>query len=105
MAQKTLQNICGNGASETATTITIIKSEIGLTGATTTADQFLAAVVIKAESEMTQDNFQLEIAQNLYITDGFPTGANKDSVSWMIRQKVVNFGKPSTEEILDPNTY
>jgi hypothetical protein len=103
--QKTLQDTFGLGATEDATTITLLKAELGLTTTTTTADQFVAATILKAEETLTLGNFSANDDQNLYIVEGFPSTTTKNETSWLVREKVVKLGQPFTAASLNPNAF
>ena len=68
MAELTLANIFTNTI-EDATTITLTKADLGITLATTTADQFLAAIFFGCASQMTREQYELEYEQKTYIAD------------------------------------
>ena len=107
MAEKTLQEAFGVGAAQTATTITFSKSDLGLSAVQATADQVLAAVVIKARQTLTQGLYNDEIAQNVFITNGFsslPTRGDENT-PYRIDQIVVNLAQPDTQSTLNPNNY
>lgn len=75
MAEPTLTQVFGAGAAQTATTITITKADLTVTGltasASNTAESLLAAIVLKAQGYLTDANFDANIDQSITITPGF----------------------------------
>ena len=104
MAEKTLQDLSAS-STQTATTITLNKSELGLTSAVSSLDQIIAAICIKAKSVLTQTVFDAEANQNVYCADGFSSFTTKNSTAYEVRQVIVNSAKPDTGSTLDPNSY
>lgn len=104
MAEKTLTDL-GGGCTQSATTITLNKSNLGLTAETCTLDQIILAIAVKAKNVMTQANFDSEPNQNLYLSDGFNSFTTKEDQPWIVRQIIINFAKQDTETTIDPNDY
>jgi hypothetical protein len=75
MAEPTLVQVFGAGAAQTATTITINKSDlaaVGLTAiASNTAESLLAAIILNAKAYLTQANFDANTDQSITILPGF----------------------------------
>ncbi|AFZ56917.1 hypothetical protein H6G54_12060 [Anabaena cylindrica FACHB-243] len=105
MAELTVQSALGTGTTQDATTITFLKSDLGLTSATCTADQVIAALVIKAKATMTQTVFDAEIDQNIYVSDGFSSFTTRGETPYEVRQIVVNLAKEDEGATLNPNNY
>ncbi len=107
MAQLTLTDIFPN-ATENATTITLTKADLGLTEATTTADRFVAGVVIKAKPIMTRTQYDSDIEQNVYISDGFNSFETRNDdtndINYQIHQFNVNLSK-TDQATLNPEDY
>jgi hypothetical protein len=109
MAEPTLAEVFGANATQTSTTITITKADLpGLTAsANNTAESLLTALLLKAQSNLSQTNFDANLDQSIYISDGFPTfafrGTNNDQ--YRVDQLTVNFAKPDTGSTIDPNDY
>jgi hypothetical protein len=93
MAEKTLTEALGTNAVQDATTITLSKADLGLTGATNTADQVITAIAIKAKPSLTQAKFDSEANQNVYITDGFASYTTKNNENYSVKQIVINMAK------------
>jgi hypothetical protein len=105
MAEKTLQEALGTNAAQDATTITLNKPDLGLTGTTCTADQVVAAIAIKAKPVLTQAAFDSEVEQRVYLTDGFSSFVTKNEASFVVRQVTINLAEPDTGATLNPNNY
>jgi hypothetical protein len=104
VAQKTLTDL-GANCTQTSTTITLNKADLGLTVADASLDQIIAAIFIKAESILTEENFNNEPEQNLYITNGFLGSTTKNNQTWETRSKNLYFTKPDDGTSLNPNEY
>ncbi|MBW4571603.1 MAG: hypothetical protein KME31_27375 [Tolypothrix carrinoi HA7290-LM1] len=109
MAEPTLTQVFGAGATQTATTITIAKADLpGLTAsATNRGESLLAGILLKAKTGLLKTTFETELDQSIYIEAGYPTftfrGANTDS--YRVDQLTVNFAKIDTSAIIDPDDY
>jgi hypothetical protein len=103
--EKTLQEALGSSATQDATTITLNKSDLGLTATTCTADQVIAAIAIKAKAVLTQTAFDAEAEQRVYLTDGFSSFITKNESSFVVRQITLNLAEPDTGATLNPNNY
>lgn len=76
MAEPTLQQVFGTGASQTASTITISKADLTqlFPSATNRAEELLVALLLKAGTYLTDANRQLDPANvNVSIVAGTPT--------------------------------
>lgn len=75
MAEPTIIQVFGAGATQSATTITIDKSDltsVSLTpSATNTAESLLAAILLKAQLVLTQSGFDSNLDQSVTIVPGF----------------------------------
>ncbi|TAE58830.1 MAG: hypothetical protein EAZ76_10860 [Nostocales cyanobacterium] len=107
MAERTLQEVLGVGASQDANTITLRKADLGLTDPSATADKVIAAVVIKALSNMGQSFYDADIDQTIYVERGFDSfvqrGTNQDN--YLVRQINVNLATPDTFTGFNPEDY
>lgn len=109
MAEPTLQTVFGAGATQDATTITIIKANLPrLTPtATNTAESLLTGILLQAQNGLTKTTFDANIDQSLYIEIGFPSflfrGANNDS--YRNDPLTINLVKADTSETIDPDNY
>jgi hypothetical protein len=72
VAEPTLQEIFGAGATQTATTITILKADLDLTAAAINrGEQVFAAVVKKAALTLTSTNFGTNSDQSIVVNPTF----------------------------------
>jgi hypothetical protein len=104
MAEKLLTDLFPD-ATETATSITLTKTSLGLTLATTTADRFLVAVITKSEPVMTETNFQEEPEQNTYISEGFNSFITRNGSQVIVRQKTLNLARIDEAATINPEDY
>jgi hypothetical protein len=109
MAEPTLQQVFGTGATQTATTITIVKSDLtGLTAASdNNAESIFAAINIKAADYLNQTNFDANTDQSIYIDTGFPSFTNRgtNNDQYRIDQLTINLAKLDSAATLNPNDY
>ncbi|HYX19067.1 MAG TPA: hypothetical protein VE944_32895 [Nostoc sp.] len=109
MAEPTLVEVFGTGATQDATTITIQKSSLlRLTpSATNTAESLLTGILLKAQAGLSQANFDANIDQSIYLTDGFPgfTTRGTNNTSYRVDQLTVNLAKIDTSSVIDPDDY
>ena len=113
MAEPTITQVFGAGATQTATTISINKSDlaaIGLTpSATNTAESLLAAIVIFAKGYLTQSKFEANTDQSITIEPGFDSIISRDDgagnlISYRQTQFNINLHKLDAGT-LDPDDY
>ncbi len=75
MAEPLLTDIFGAGATQSATELVILKSDlaaIGLTaGSANSGESLLAAILLKAKTYLTQANFDANADQSVTILPGF----------------------------------
>lgn len=109
MAEPTLSEVFGAGATQTSTTITILKADLlGLTAsANNKAEGLLVGIILKAQAALTQTAFDADIDRSIYIASGFPTfafrGTNNDQ--YRVDQLTVNLSKIDTAVTIDPDDY
>lgn len=109
MAEPTLQEVFGAGATQDATTITLVKANFAtLTpAAINRAESLLAALLIKALAGLAQSTFDTNLDQSIYLALGFPgfafRGTNNDS--YRVDQITVNLAKLDTSSLIDPDDY
>jgi hypothetical protein len=110
MAEPTLQDIFGAGATQDATTITLLKADLPMTAALVNrGEQAFAAIVKKASVKLTAANFALNADQSIEIAPGFDsliyrTIANV-SETLLQSQLNVNFTKPQVSGGITPDDY
>ncbi len=105
MPEKTLQETFGSSTTQNTTTITLNKTDLGLTSATCTADQVVAAIVIKAKSVLTQSVFDAEPNQNIYLSDGFSSFTTRNNTAYRVDQITINLAKIDSGSTLTPDDY
>lgn len=109
MAEPTLAEVFGNGASQTATNLVISKADLtGLTAsASNTAESLLMAIVLKVAAFLTQANYDANTDQSIYVGSGFSSfttrGANNSP--YRVDQLTISAAKPDTGSTLDPDDY
>lgn len=83
MAEPTLTQVFGPGATQTATVITILKADLVSTGLTAsaanTAESLLGAIVLKGKDYLTQAAFDLDLAHSITIATGFNSIVQRDT--------------------------
>ncbi len=110
MAEPTLQDIFGAGATQTSTTITILKSDLPMTSiAVNRGEQIFSAIVKKASLYLTTANFDLNIDQNINIDTGFDSInyrlVNNIQSPYFQTQLALNFNKVQTSTGITPDDY
>lgn len=113
MAEPTLTAVFGSGASQTATTITLDKSDlaaVGLTAsASNTAEALLAAIIAKAQMALTQAAFDANLDQSVVVADGFNSIVSRNDGNGNFtphRQKQFNVNFHSADSsTFDPDNY
>ncbi|WP_353933325.1 hypothetical protein WJM97_22805 (plasmid) [Okeanomitos corallinicola TIOX110] len=107
MSERTLQEVLGTNAAQTATTITLNKADLGLTDPACTADKVVAAVVIKSLENLDQSYFDADLTQTVYVERGFDSfqvrGVNQDN--YLIRQINVNLATLDSFTTFNPEEY
>lgn len=109
MAELTITDVFGAGASQTATTITIAKADLtGLTASSSnTAESLLAGIILKAKESLTQTAFDANTDQSIYIETGFASFTNRgtNNDSYRVDQLTINLAKLDSGATLDPDDY
>lgn len=109
MAEPTLQEVFGAGALQTATTLTILKSDLtGLTAsATNRADALFAAILFKGQMSMTKALFDADTDKSIYIASGFSSFITRGTTntSYRVDQITINLAKIDSGATLSPNDY
>jgi hypothetical protein len=111
MAEPTLVEVFGAGATQTATTVTIQKSSLtGLTAsATNNAEGIFAAIVKQASGVLTSTNYGTNPDQSITIAPGFDSISyrtiNNVQTPYLQSQITVNFSKPQSSAGITPDSY
>lgn len=109
MAEPTLSEVFGSGSSQTDTQLIISKADLSnlTASASNTAESLLIAIMLKAQSYLSQTKFDANIDQSVYISPGFSSfttrGANNDA--YRIDQLTINASKIDSGSTLDPDDY
>jgi hypothetical protein len=107
MAEPTLQEIFGTGATQTASTITIAKADLtGLTAsASNTAESLLAGIILKAGTALTPTARDANPDQSIAIEQGFDQVAYRGSTAYYQSARTITLQKINTSATIDPDDY
>lgn len=109
MAEPTLVQIFGTGATQDNSSITIQKAALtGLTASSSNkAEALLVAIILKAQSYLTQTNFDADIDQSIYVSSGFSsfTTRGTNNAPYRVDQLTFNLAKSDAGATLDPDDY
>lgn len=109
MAEPTLQQVFGAGATQTATTITILKTDlatVGLTAnATNSAESLFVALLLLAAVHLNTTNLDSNIDQSVSIEDSFDAITTRNNVTYRQKTKSINFYKIDSGTSIDPDDY
>jgi hypothetical protein len=110
MAEPTLQEIFGAGATQTATTITILKADLPMTSAAVNrGEQCFAAIVKKASTKLTTTEFATNGDQSVTIAAGFDSLAYRTigavQETFLQTQLTLNFAKLQPTSGVTPDDY
>jgi hypothetical protein len=111
VAEPTLIEVFGAGATQTATTVTILKSDLtGLTAsATNNAEGIFAAIVKKASNNLTTTNYGTNPDQSVTIAAGFDSISYRTigtvQTPYLQTQLTVNFAKIQNSAGITPDSY
>lgn len=109
MAEPLLTDVLGPGATQTATTITIVKADLPrLTpNANNTPESLLTGILLRAKEGLSRTTFDTNLDQSVYVELGFPQfafrGANNDG--YRVDQLTINLAKPDITGVIDPDDY
>lgn len=110
MAEPTLTQIFGAGATQTATTLTITKADLtGLTAsANNSAESLFVAVMLKAKSSLTPANYDANIDQSVVIeTPSFNAQqlVNRGDTQYRQYTEEVRLYKVDPNSAIDPDDF
>lgn len=109
MAEPTLQQVFGNGATQTATTITILKSDltaVGLTAsATNKAESLFVALILKAKQYLNSINQENNVDIQVTIEDSFPSIISRNNRNYRQSTYNLNLQKVEPTAVINPNDY
>ncbi|OYD90593.1 hypothetical protein CDG76_30685 [Nostoc sp. 'Peltigera membranacea cyanobiont' 210A] len=109
MVKATLVEVLGQGATQTATTLTILKADLPrLTpSANNTPESLLIGILLKAQSNLTQESFDSNLDQSLTILKGYSSSVTRgtQNVDYRTKQLVVSMSALDTDTEVDPDNY
>jgi hypothetical protein len=107
MAEPTLVEIFGAGATQSATAITILKADLpGLTAsATNTAESLFAGILLKAESNLTTAARDTNPDRSIAIEQGFDQVAYRGTTAYYQSARTITLQKINTSASIDPDDY
>jgi hypothetical protein len=110
MTQPTLQQVFGAGATQDATTITILKSQLPMTAAAVNGgEQIFAAMFKKAETFLTPETFTTNTDQSISIVPSFDSLTYRtiggQSATFLQTARTVNFAKEQANSGISPDDY
>lgn len=111
MAEPLLTEIFGAGATQNASSITILKADLPLTpGVSNRAEQILAAIVKKAATSLTPANYGTNPDQSVNLAPGFDslvyrTDSAGVTTTHLQTQVACNFSKPQASSGITPDDY
>jgi hypothetical protein len=109
MAEPTLIQIFGAGATQDANTITIQKSALVAQGLTATADNTAESLMVGilkiASTALTQANYDANEDQSLIVASGFPSIIYRGTTAYRSNPIEVRLTKLDDGAIIDPDDY
>lgn len=114
MAEPTLVQVFGAGATQNATTLTITKADLVAAGltvtASNTAESLLTAIVKLAMTTLSETNRESNLDQSVAIVEStipsFTTRINGTTTTTYIRDTLsIELDKPYTSTGIDPDDY
>ena len=111
MAEPTLTQVFGPGATLTATSLNILLADLSANGlditGSPTAEGLLVALLMEIRKILTEVNYGTNLDQSIYIEDGFSTENIRGvaNSAFKVEPVIVNLTRPKTSTIFDPNAY
>lgn len=107
MAEPTLQEVFGAGATQTGTTLTIAKADFPtLTAAADNrAEQLFVAILLQAQAALTTTRQDTNPEQSITIEDQFQSLVTRNNQQFRQVTKAVNLQKLDTTAGVDPDDY
>lgn len=110
MAEPTLQQIFGAGATQTATELVISKADLtGLTAtANNSAESLFVAIMLKAKTHLTTANYEANTDQSIVIeTPGFNAQSlvTRNNTQYRQYSETVNLYKVDSSSAIDPDDF
>lgn len=110
MSEPLLSDFFGSGATQDATTIVILKSDLDITAAANNrAEQLFAGILKKAATTATQSNYDTNPDRSIVIAPGFDSIVYRtiagENESWQQTQYNINLSKPQISTGITPDDY
>lgn len=112
MAEPSLQQIFGAGATQTATTLSIAKTDlaaVSLTAsATNTAESLLVALLLLAKASLTPATLETNLDQSVSVAESdfnFQTLVTRNNQTYRQSTYSINLQKLDQGNIIDPDDY
>lgn len=107
MPKPTLTEVFGAGATQTATTVTILKADLpGLTpAANNTAESLVVAIALKTKANLTTTAREGDIDRRVAIESGFSQILTRNNTPYRQDSVTISFQKPDTASAIDPDDY
>lgn len=108
MAEPTLVDVFGTGATQDATTLTITKASLnGLTAsATNSAESLLVAILLKAQVLLTETNRSTDFPnRNVTIVNSTPQIVVQNSTNYRRDNITMSLYRLDQNGVLDPDNY
>ncbi|NJM23605.1 MAG: hypothetical protein HC907_35805 [Richelia sp. SM1_7_0] len=107
--QSQLQQVFGAGATQDASTLIIDKADfaaVGLTADTSnTAEALLIAIILTAQSSLTEANFETNLEQSIYVETGLPSFRTRNTTQYRTDSLAITLAKLDTAGQIDPDDY
>lgn len=110
MAEPTLTEIFGAGATQTATSITILKADLPMTAAAVNkAEQIFAAIIKRNTTIMTQTVFDADPTRSISLVQGFDSlvyRTNGTTQETLLQVPItINFAQTQAAGNINPDNY
>lgn len=109
MAEPTLAEVFGANATQTATTVTIDKGDLSVTGltasASNTAESLMAAIIKRMLSNLTVENQLLNPDQSISLQIANPTIYQSPHGDRYRQTVLISFDNPHTDPGILPDDY
>ncbi|MTJ11851.1 hypothetical protein FJR11_04415 [Anabaena sp. UHCC 0187] len=116
MAEKSLEQILGTGATRLASSAaapsaglfipdSLLISAGLITPTTATAEGHIVAIVKLLKTNLTQTVYDADNDNSVYVSDGFASFTTRGTTQYRVDQVIVNLAKIDSEAGLDPTKY
>lgn len=109
MAEPTLAEIFGAGATQTATTITIQKAALEDKGLTilpeNRPESILVSLLLVARDKLTPESQNLNPEQSITIEDSFESLTTRNNIKYRQTSLSLNLQRLDTGTLIDPDDY